>query len=340
MYIVAGEVAAAAGGAPYETLVRREVFAPLGMSRCQVGEWNRSTVGNVAQPHMRQGERNIPVREDGDTIRATTMDPAGGVRCSLDDMLRWVANWLQPQGANVGWLSKEQREALWAPQMPMPLSKRMREWDNSHFSAYGYGWRLADVDGVFKVSHTGTLMGMYSVVTMLPDRGVGFVVLINGEGEAARTVLNQVLVKRYTRGDAAPSVAHYAGLLDQEDAARPAAEKAPDTSARRRATVGELAPKLGLYRDPWFGDVSLCRDGEAVRLRAHKSPMLTGIVQRVGSRLLVDWDDDSVDAEAWLDFPAKSAPGGADLTMAKVDPQADFSYDYEDLAFERAGGCP
>ncbi|PWF66282.1 penicillin-binding protein, partial [Vibrio sp. T9] len=31
-YVVAGEVAASAGGAPYETLLRREVFEPLGLS--------------------------------------------------------------------------------------------------------------------------------------------------------------------------------------------------------------------------------------------------------------------------------------------------------------------
>lgn len=52
LYIVAGEVAAAAGGAPYEELVRREVFTPLGLKRCQVGEWRRDAIGNVAQPHM------------------------------------------------------------------------------------------------------------------------------------------------------------------------------------------------------------------------------------------------------------------------------------------------
>lgn len=334
LYIVAGEVAAAAGGAPYEQLVRREVFEPLGMQRCQVGQWRRDVVGNVAQPHMRQGERNIPVRGDGDVIAATTMDPAGGVRCSLDDMLAWIGAWLKPTGTTADWLSREQREALWAPQMPMPLSRRMREWDNSHLSAYGYGWRLADVDGTFKVSHTGTLMGMYSMVTLLPDKGVGFVILINGEGEEARTVLGQVLVKRYTRPDPGLTVAHYAGLLEQEDAKRPATEKAPDTSKRHKVTAKDLASHLGVYRDPWFGEVSLCRDVDSVRLRASKSPMLTGIVQRAGKRWLVNWDDDSVDAEAWLDFPQ-----ARQMRMSKVDPQADFSYDYEDLALTWERGC-
>ena len=97
LYIVAGEVAAAAGGAPYETLIRRELFTPLGMQRCQVGDWRRSQVGNVAQPHMRQGETNVPVRADGDLVRASTMEAAGGIRCSLDDMLTWARMWLTPE---------------------------------------------------------------------------------------------------------------------------------------------------------------------------------------------------------------------------------------------------
>jgi hypothetical protein len=169
---------------------------------------------------------------------------------------------------------------------------------------------------------------------MFPDKGAGFVILINGEGEDARTVLTQVLVKRFTSGDPAWSIAHYAGLVEAEDAVRPASEKAPDTSRRRRATAKELAPKLGVYRDPWFGEATLCRDGEVVRFRARKSPLLDGQVQRVGKRWLIDWDDPSVDAEAWLDIE------GNGLRLAKVDPQADFSYDYEDLAFERVGECP
>src|SRR6185437_12297703 len=59
LYVVAGEVAAAAGGAPYAQLLRREVFDPLGMTRCQIGTWNRDAVGNVAQPHDRRDGRNV-----------------------------------------------------------------------------------------------------------------------------------------------------------------------------------------------------------------------------------------------------------------------------------------
>ena len=87
LYIVAGQVAAAAGGAPYPTLMRREVFQPLGMSRCQIGTWNRDEVGNVARPHILENGRYVEEPASGPIVHALAMDAAGGVRCSLNDML-------------------------------------------------------------------------------------------------------------------------------------------------------------------------------------------------------------------------------------------------------------
>jgi CubicO group peptidase (beta-lactamase class C family)/D-alanyl-D-alanine dipeptidase len=336
LYVVAGEVAAAAGGAPYETLVKRELFAPLGMRRCQVGGWNRVQVGNVAQPHMRTGAGNRVIREDGEVVPDITSMAAGGIRCSLNDMLTWVGMWLSPD-ATPAWLSPAQRKAVWTAHMPMPVSARMRAWDNSHVSAYGYGWRLSDVDGAWKVAHTGTLAGMYSSVILLPDQRTGIVILINGEGEAARTALGEVLTKQITLPGQKHSVAHYAALLDEERAGERAAKPKPDTRHRAPAPVGALATWAGRYRDPWFGDVTLCAQGDRVRFSAERSPMLTGTVMQVDKRWLVDWDDDSVDAEPWLHFDAGS--GTHRLTLSHVDPDADFSYDYQDLEFTRVAAC-
>lgn len=344
LYIVAGEVAAAAGGASYEELVRRELFEPLGMTRCQVGEWRRDAVGNVAQPHMRQGERNVVIRADGEVVAAVPMAAAGGIRCSLDDMLKWVDMWLNPEQSGLvdgkPWLSKAQRDAVWTAHMPMPLTPRMRDWDDSHFSAYGYGWRLTDVDGTWKVSHTGTLAGMYSAVTLLPEKGVGFVILINGDADDARTLLTQVLVKHFTAPDEKRSVAYYAGLIAKAKVGDDADESRPDTGMRRDADADTMQTLLGRYRDPWFGDVAICPQGQGIRFAAVKSPKLAGRVMQVGERLLVDWNDADVDAEAWLDFTAATDGKPSTLAMTKVDSDADFSYDYEDLTFTRIDACP
>ena len=337
LYVVAGEVAAAAGGAPYETLVQRGLFQPLGLSRCRVGAWQRDQVDDVAQPHRSVDGRNVSVNADAASVDVLVSAAAGGIRCSLDDVLVWAKNWLQPNVDQQAWLSPEQRQAAWVPRTPMPISARRRAWDGTRVFAYGYGWRIADVDGALTLSHTGTLSGMYSVMTLLPDRRSGFVVLINGEADAARTVLNEVLLKRFTAPARNRGVAYYAEELERETASKP--PTARQSAIQRETPDGALGEWWGVYRDPWFGEVRICPEGGQTRFASEKSPMLAGRIMRSGTRYLVDWDEDSVDAEAWLDFSKHSEVPTKRLTMAKVDPAADFSYDYEDLAFERTRGC-
>jgi Beta-lactamase class C and other penicillin binding proteins len=335
LYVVAGEVAASAGGASYEELMRREVFQPLGLTRCRVGAWRTGEVDDVAQPHMRKGNRNVTIGADGANVAAITHAAAGGIRCSLDDMLAWAGNWLAPTPRQLEWLPPAQRRELWKARTPMPISERRREWDNTHYLAYADGWRLADVDGEWNVSHTGTLSGMYSVLSLLPDRKSGFVVLINGDGDAARTVLTQVLLKHFTAPDDGRSVAFYADALAQSKATVGSALAAAPAGVA--AVPADMATWLGVYRDPWFGDVSICPADDGVRFRSEKSPLLAGRVMRVAQRYLVDWDGDSVDTDAWLTFS-----GGTEdttLKMAKFDPDADFSSDFEDLAFTRVRRC-
>ncbi len=282
LYIVAGEVAAAAAGVAYEELVRREVFDAVGLTRCQVGAFERDAVGNVAQPHYWEGDRNVAFQRDADKVPAISSAAAGGVRCSLNDMLTWMRMWLdpglRPPAKETPWLSRAQHEALWTPHTPMPLSERQKRWNNGNFSAYGYGWRLTDVDGTLRVGHTGTLGGMYSALTLLPGKRTGFVFMINGEGSRARTVLNEALTKHFTAPGRAPPASWYIAQL--ETAAQAAGASAGPAHLRlpmrRLAAPDSMKSWLGRYRDPWFGEISVCeRDGH-VRFDAAKSPLHDG----------------------------------------------------------------
>ena len=334
LYVVAGEVAAAAGGASYEELMRSQVFVPLGLD-CRVGAWKSSIDDDIAQPHAQAKGRNVVTSADGDEVAEITSAAAGGIRCSLDAMLRWARNWLTPDAQQKTWLSAEQRAAMWTGHTPMPISARRRAWDNTHAWLYALGFRLGDVDGEWTVSHTGTLSGMYSMMLLLPDRKSGFVFLINGEADEARTVLGEALVKQFTAPDDARGIAGYAADLGA-DRVSTAQHAAPDTATRTPVTPAQLHGLLGIWRDPWFGDVAICADAQRVRFRSAKSPLMRGTLMQVGQRQLVEWDAEGVDAEAWLDFTTGNAPT---LHMSKVDPQADFSFDYEDLAFTRVADC-
>ena len=106
------------------------------------------------------------------------------------------------------------------------------------------------------------------------------------------------------------------------------------------ASAAQAAALLGVWRDPWFGEVALCPRADGIGFASARSPLMRGRLMRVGERWLVDWDADSVDAEAWLHPPSPAGENGATLTLSHVDPDADFSYDYGDLAFTRLRDCP
>lgn len=46
---------------------------------------------------------------------------------------------------------------------------------------YGMGWEIVEADGLRLVSHTGAYDGFVSVICLLPDAKVGFVLLVNVE---------------------------------------------------------------------------------------------------------------------------------------------------------------
>ena len=339
MYVVAGEVAAAAGGKPFDVLLREQVFAPLGMQRCQAGRWSLQAVGNVAQPHVRQAGRNVAVAPEGTHSPDLPSMAAGGIRCSLRDMVRWMQVLLDPQRVP-GWLDAAQRRQLWTLHTPMPLGARQRRWDSAHVLGYGYGWRLSDMHGTWKVAHTGTLSGMYSALALLPERKVGVVVLINGEGDAARTALTHALLTQYTTPQAPRSVLELLQELHADtppSAERSGVEQVADTAAPVPASAQALLHLHGRYRDPWLGEATLCPVNGGLRFQVVRSPRLGAQVMRDGERWRLHWDTLERSAQAYL-LPHDGPP--TTLQLRAVHPDIDFSYDFQDLQFTRTGACP
>jgi len=61
-------------------------------------------------------------------------------------------------------------------------------------------------------------------------------------------------------------------------------------------------------------------------------------VKQLGGRLLLDWHHLGEDADAWLQLDGQG--GAATMQLSAIDPDIDFSYDYQDLRFERVADCP
>lgn len=209
------------------------------------------------QPHMRTPQGNRVIREDDHRAQrhldGRRRDPLQPRRHAVPDACGCR------RGSRPGLSPACSAGPSGRPTAPMPVSARMRARQR-HFSAYGYGWRLSDVDGAWKVAHTGTLAGMYSSVILLPDQRTGIVILINGE-EPRAIVLGQVLTKQITR--LARRTAWRTTLRCWTSARANAPPSEAGHPSSQPCHRGGAVSLDGRYRDPWFGD--------AINLRAGRS---------------------------------------------------------------------
>lgn len=204
MYTVAGEVAARAHGKSWEKIVEERIFKPLGMkdSNISVKEMEKSRDYSYGYEYNTDTQKNrrVPMR---DIPQAA---PAGAINSSARDMAQWVRFMLAGGMANGKRLVSE---------------KSFQEFTSTQMKiqgkvSYGLGWFLRDWNGHKVIEHGGNIDGFNSLVAMMPDQKLGFVMLTN----LSASPLGQ---------DAMKTV--WENLVGKPEAAKPAAADAKTTDA-------------------------------------------------------------------------------------------------------------
>ncbi len=337
LYIVAGELIPRVTGKPWGEFVESRIMRPAGMKRCFADKIPRRAMKNVATPHgVIEGQ--LSVIERGRIPRQPPISAAaGGVICSLDDMLTWARTQLNqgtaPSGIEL--FSEVQSKELWKPRTLRNVSERDYELNRTHFKAYGLGWRLADVHGYKEVAHTGTLAGMKSYVVLVPELELAVVLLTNGSSSAARMAVMNTIVRSFMpveQIDWIKFITDEAEARWQEQKLKVVEDK-PEDAILQVCCIPELEQFTGRYRDPWFGDITIRLENGQLVFAADKSPKLTGgMTHHDGSRFIVRWADRTLEADAYVLFERGLDDKVVGISMTKLD-RGDF--DFEDLDLSR-----
>ncbi len=194
MFVAAGEVAAAAAGRPFETLLRERLIGPLGMKDTVLTMAELRAAKNVATPHERRdGTLKIVAFDDVDTLTA-----AGGLKSNVIDVTQWIRCHLS--GGLIDKrrvLSGQVVSDMQAVRTPTLGRRDNRADPGALFSGYGMGWGLTDYAGRRIVGHGGGLSGMISRTTLVPSEKLGIVVLTNMAENALPTALTWWIIDRY-----------------------------------------------------------------------------------------------------------------------------------------------
>jgi CubicO group peptidase (beta-lactamase class C family) len=266
MYMVAGEVVAAAAGTTWENFVEDRIFAPLAMTRSTARTAVADADPNVATAHVRSNGRLLAM----DRRNYDALGPAGSVFSSAADMAQWLRLHLAG-GVHDGLrlLEASTLAEMREPQVVLSVDPASRRrFPSRTFYAYGLGWRLHDYHGRKVVQHTGTVNYTRTQVGMMPSEGIGVVVMANLSTSGLQIAL------MYRVFDALLGIPETDWSADYLETARRA-----DAAAERRAAEADAArvrgtrPSLplehyaGTYSDPLYGDVTIDYEDERLVLR-------------------------------------------------------------------------
>ncbi|WP_246375412.1 serine hydrolase [Gluconacetobacter takamatsuzukensis] len=331
LYVVAGALVERLTGQSWEEVVQKRLIDAAGLPACQ------STPPVRGQTDVATGEGESGALPDKATRLLPAVAPAGGIWCSADGMARWAQTYLAggraPDGRQV--FSQASRDALWAPHALLPLPSTA-EATRTHFRAYGYGWFMEDFFGYKRVWHTGTIDGMVSYVTFLPEQKTGIVILTNHDDYNATYSIATTLSAYVATGTSADWVAHWRDAKNAEDAAtaKAATTTGPGSPARPFITLSESARQeyAGTYRDDWRGPITVSLRGQDLRMAFSHADGLAGTLSALPHDLfVVRWDDRGQDAEddSYVQFERDVSGKVVGMSMRVIG--SDFSFDAQDL---------
>ncbi len=342
LYIVAGEVVAKISGMRWEDFVGNRIFKPLLMKHCFAGGIDTKKFPNVVAPHTIVGGKLLVNQPNLISNKTSLMAAAGGIKCSVKDLLKWLEVQLNNGQSRSGFelFSKTQRDMMWKPVTSLPLSAETAALDNSHYRGYALGWRVSDYHGYWKVSHTGTLSGSMSQIVMIPDENLAVVILTNQQSSAARNSLAKGILQLFINSPKTDWVKYYQQKI-AENKGKTKTEPKPQhqLSLKKIKITANSELLLGRYLDPWFGEILITRDKDEIIFSSKKSPRLIGKVYFFKqNQWWVKWNDRSFDADAWLLFDINKSNKKVSLKMRAVSDSADWSFDFEDLFFQKVAG--
>ncbi|MFP7721684.1 serine hydrolase [Lysobacter sp. A3-1-A15] len=348
LYGVAQLVVEDVSGMPLEAFLRTRIFQPLGMDAVRFNSDALRPGDNVASGHARADFKALV---PAPRLSWANVSGAGGLYANVLDMSRWMQVHLAGgliRGAGDGaerLVSEQRQQAMWSVVTPIPVRKPSvpeLEAARPNFMGYGEGWQLSDYRGEKLVWHTGGWPGMVSRMTLVPEEGLGVIVLTNAELGGAFNAVTLRVLDAYLDAPRTDWSAAYAAALaksqsdSDEDWARHEASRdaASEPSLPRRAYAGT-------YRDPWYGDVVVESARDGLRLRFTRTSALVGTLEHwQHDTFIVRWDQRWLNADAFVSFALDPDGEVREVRMEAVSPLTDFSFDFHDLRLVPVGPEP
>lgn len=181
MYVLMGVLIDEIAGIPWEKFVQTRIFGRLGMKQSNFSTQVTQKSPDFATPYLIRGGKfeEIPFFEDD--AEKSGICPAGGICSCVEDMALWVQ--LQLNQGRLGeetLVSQAALDQMHSPHIFIDDPHARRQY-GYEFTSYGMGWGMRSHKGEVLLEHDGMTDGFYSLVSLMPRRGIGIVALSNAD---------------------------------------------------------------------------------------------------------------------------------------------------------------
>jgi CubicO group peptidase (beta-lactamase class C family) len=266
MFLAAGQIIPAITGKSWDEFVASRIFAPLGMKASNTTITAFKKDDNVAMPHADiDGKVQTVAWRNIDNIA-----PAGSINSNVEEMAQWLRLLLADgKYKNEQLLSPGVVKEILTPQTVIRTGGPMARLNpDTHFAAYGLGWGLADYRGRKIAQHTGGIDGMTSLVAMMPEEKLGFVILTNMNGTSLPPALMYRIFDAFLQVPQKDWSGELLKVFKMQVGQIAAVEKAKDEE-RVKGTSPSLALSnyAGAYSNEMYGDAKVTEENGHLVLR-------------------------------------------------------------------------
>ena len=165
-YSLLGKIIESVTGKNYAEYVEKNIFAPLQMNH------SAATLEEAKEDGLIAGYRNyfgFPIAGEPDypDDSSWSLVPAGYISSSTSDMGKYLQMYLK---GGEGIISQSSIETMFYDYVPQ---------DDSNLNYYGMGWGLSNQFSEPMLNHSGLVENYTSNMFILPESGIGIVVLVN-----------------------------------------------------------------------------------------------------------------------------------------------------------------
>ena len=262
MYMTAGYALEEISGKSWETLVTERIFKPLGMKHSNFTVQDMQKSSDFACPYLQKDDKLVRMGFRDITV----IGPAGSINSNIVDLSHWVEMQLA-QGIYKGkpLITTSTLQEMHSPQVVVSGTPEHKE---AVLSTYGLGWGVLSYRGRYHVSHDGGTDGFTSVVTVMPNDGVGVIVLANKNLTTLPRFLSLELIDRVL--ELSPIDWYKEGLENYHKSKEALKELKQSEDLNRKMNTfpsHALDDYVGQYEHPGYGEVEITTTEDKLQLK-------------------------------------------------------------------------